>query len=62
MRSKVMISQAEIAFASLKESIYARFLAKELKYITVEEYRQAFKLKEEIAPMLYKTIKGAKQK
>ncbi|OIO19293.1 MAG: hypothetical protein CO029_01145 [Candidatus Magasanikbacteria bacterium CG_4_9_14_0_2_um_filter_41_10] len=48
----------EISFASLKESIYCRFLAQELLYITKEEYTKAFALKDEIAAMLYTTIKG----
>lgn len=62
IKSGPMTNQFEIAFASLKESIYCRFLAKELKYITLEEYVGAFKLKERIAAMLYKTIEGIKRK
>ena len=62
MRWKVMVSQFEIAYGSLKESIYVRYLAKELNYITSEEYEKALGLKERIVPMLYKTIEGAKTK
>jgi len=58
----VMVNFFETSFASLKESIYCRFLAKELHYITPEEYEEVFKIKEEIAAMLYKTIKGLKDK
>lgn len=62
MKFGVMVNMFEISFASLKESIYCRFLAKELNYITVEEYRQALILKERIGAMLYKTIEGIKNK
>ena len=36
MKLEVMVYQFEIAFGSLKESIYCRFLAKELNYIFEE--------------------------
>ena len=62
MKFGVMVNMFETSFASLKESIYCRFLAKELSYITVEEYRQALILKERIGAMLYKTIEGIKNK
>jgi four helix bundle protein len=52
----------ETSFASPKESVYCRYLAKELKYIPEEEYQQVFKLKEEIAAMIYSTIKGITKK
>lgn len=61
-KTKVMVNQFEIAYASLKESIYARFLAMELGYISKEEYAKAFALKERIAPMLYSTIEGIKKR
>lgn len=63
-RGKVgqMTNQYEMSFASLKESIYCRFLAKELGYITNEEYKQALVLKNRIGAMLYKTIEGMKAK
>jgi four helix bundle protein len=54
--------QYEIGFASLKESIYARYLAKELGYISEEMYKEALVLKEKIAPMLYTTIRGIRQR
>lgn len=62
MKFGPMTNQFEIAFASLKESIYCRFLAKELKYITVEEYAEALVLKNKIGGMLYGTIEGIKKK
>lgn len=62
MKLGAMTNFFEIAYASLKESIYARFLAKELGYISPKEYQQALALKERIAPMLYKTIEGIKRK
>ena len=62
MKWKVTVNQFEISYASLKESIYARFLAKELHYVSQEEYAKAFILKERIAPMLYKTIEGIKKR
>lgn len=62
MKLGVMSNQFEIAFASLKESIYCRFLAKELSYLTAEEYKKALQLKERIGAMLYGTIQGIKRK
>ena len=58
----VMLNFYETAFGSLKESIYCRYLAKELKYIDDSEYNQALKLKDEIGAMLYKTIEGLRNK
>ena len=60
MKFGAMTNHYEISFASLKESIYVRFLAKELKYINVNEYKEAFVLKDRIGAMLYKTIDGIK--
>ncbi len=57
-----MENMFEISYGSLKESIYVRYLAKELKYISDEEYTEALKLKEEIASMLYTSIMGIKNK
>lgn len=57
-----MTNQFEIAFASLKESIYCRFLAKCLGYVLVDEYKESLMLKEKIAKMLYGTIEGIKRK
>ena len=62
MKSGVMVHQFETAYGSLKESIYCRFLAKELAHITVEEYEKALALKEKIGGMLYGTIDGIKNK
>ncbi|MFZ2190176.1 MAG: four helix bundle protein [Candidatus Magasanikiibacteriota bacterium] len=62
MKFGVMVNQFEIAYASLKESIYCRFLSKELNYISEEEYKQALILKEKIGKMLYGTIQGIKNK
>lgn len=58
----VMLNFYEISFGSLKESIYCRYLAKELKYIGNSEYNQALDLKDEIGAMLYKTIEGLRNK
>ncbi len=57
-----MNNQYEMSFASLKESIYCKYLAKELEYITEDEYKEAFKLKEKIGAMLYGTIEGIKKR
>ncbi len=62
MKTGVMVYQFEISYGSLKESIYCRFLAKELGYISEEEYQKAFILKEKIGKMLYGTIEGIKNK
>lgn len=62
MKTAVVINFFETSFASLKESIYCRFLAFELKYISQDEYQEALKLKDEIGAMLYKTIEGLKNK
>ncbi len=63
-RIKIAVKQNmyETSFTSLKESIYCRFLASELRYTAKNEYEKAFLLKEEIAAMLYSTIKGIKKK
>ncbi len=61
MKQKVMINFFETSFASLKESIYCRYLAKELGFITGEEYKKAYLLKEEIARMLYSSINKMKK-
>ena len=58
----VMLNFFETAYGSLKESMYARFLAKELGFIMVEEHQQAFVLGEEIGAMLYGTIEGIRKK
>ena len=57
-RPTVMLNFYETSYASLKESIYCRFLAMNLSYLTPDEYETALGLKEQIAPMLYSTTKG----
>ena len=57
-RPAVMLNFFETLYASLKESIYCRFLARELRYITGAEYEQALVLKERIGAMLYRTLEG----
>jgi four helix bundle protein len=52
----------KIAYGSLQESIYVRFLAKELGYISEDEYRQSLCMKEELARMFYSTMRGVKKK
>lgn len=62
MRDTVKLNFYETSFGSLKESIYAKFLAKELLYITDEEYQEARILEDEISAMLYKTIEGIRKR
>lgn len=62
MKLGAMTNFFEISFASLKESIYCRFLAKDLGYITESDYKKAFELKKKISKMLYGTIQGIKKK
>lgn len=62
MRIAVKQNMYETSFGSLKESIYCRFLARELGYISDEDYTSAHELKEQIAPMLYASIQGIKNK
>jgi len=52
----------ETSFASLKESIYCRYLASIQKYIPTEEYEKARELKDEIGAMLFATIRGIQRK
>ena len=54
-------NQYEISYGSLKESIYCRFLAKDLGHISRDAYNDAFELKEEIGAMLYSTIQGIRK-
>lgn len=62
MKNQVTINFLEISYASLKESIYCKFLAFELDYINKLDYEEALSLKEKIGAMLYKTIDGLKNK
>ena len=62
MKLAVIVNFFETAFASLKESIYCRYLASQLDYIDDDEYKEALKIKDEIGAMLYKTIEGLKKK
>lgn len=62
MKFGVMANQFEMAYASLKESIYSRFLAMKLEYINQEEYKCALILKERIGAMLYRTIEEIRKK
>jgi four helix bundle protein len=62
MKTGVMVYQFETSYGSLKESIYCRFLAKELKYITTTDYLEALALKEKIGGMLCGTIEGIKKR
>ena len=57
----VMLNFYETAYGSLKESIYARFLAMNLGYITKKEYNESLVLKDEIGAMLYTTIEGIRK-
>lgn len=62
MKPLVTLNFYETAYGSLKESIYVRFLATELGYISQDEYRKALLFKDEIAAMLYSTIEGMRKK
>jgi four helix bundle protein len=57
----VMLNFYEISFGSLKESIYVFYLALNLQHISLQEYKTLFKLKEEIAKMLWKTMEGLRK-
>lgn len=57
-----MLNFFETSYGSLKESIYCRYLASCLGYVTNEEYQEALKLKDEIGAMLYSTIIGLRKK
>ena len=62
MRDAVKLNFYETSFASLKESIYTKFLAKELGYILENDYQEAKKLEDEISAMLFKTNEGIRKK
>lgn len=62
MKVLVTLNFQETAYASLKESIYCRYLAKCLGFINEIEYKQSFKLEDEIGAMLYKTLEGLRKK
>lgn len=62
IRDAVKLNFYEISFGSLKESIYVKFLAKELNHITEKEYNNAKVLEDEISAMLYKTLEGIRKK
>ncbi len=62
MSEKVTKNFFEISYGSLQESIYVKFLAKELSYISEEEYKRSTELKNEIGAMLYSTLRGLKKK
>lgn len=62
MREAVKLNFYEISFGSLKESIYAKFLAMNLEYIYKEDYEKARVLENEISAMLYKTLEGIRKK
>ena len=62
MRPAVTLNFQETSYASLKESIYCRYLAKCLGYISEQEYDEALKISDEIGAMLYKTLEGIRKK
>ncbi|MBI4427443.1 MAG: four helix bundle protein [Candidatus Magasanikbacteria bacterium] len=62
MRDAVKLNFYETSFGSLKESIYVKFLAKNLGHITEEEYKKAKTLENEISAMLYSTNEGIRRK
>ena len=58
---KEFIQFLYIAKGSLEESNYHLFLAKDLKYISNEEYIKLYNLCKRIKMMLYKLIKSLKE-
>jgi four helix bundle protein len=61
MKDGVKLNMFETSYASLKESIYVKFLAKELAYISESNYKIVLDLKNEIGAMLYSTIRGVRK-
>jgi len=57
---KEFIQFLYIAKGSLEETNYQLFLAKDLKYISDEEYNKLFEICKRIKMMLYKLIKSLK--
>lgn len=62
MRDAVKLNFYETSFGSLKESIYVKFLAKNLKYITEDDYQKVKFLENEISAMLFSTNEGIRKK
>lgn len=62
IKPKVKINFLEISYGSLRECKYIIFLAKELQWISNEEYNSLFSKHDEIGKMLWKTITGMKSK
>ncbi|HBU06478.1 MAG TPA: four helix bundle protein [Candidatus Magasanikbacteria bacterium] len=60
-KKKVMVNFYEISYGSLQETIGIFYLAIFLEFISKEEYKKLFDIKEEIARMLWSTTKGVKQ-
>lgn len=58
MKKKVVINFYEISYGSLQETIGIFYLAVFLEFISAEDYKKLFNLKEEIAKMLWSTIDG----
>jgi len=61
VKKKVVINFYEISYGSLQETIGIFYLAVFLKFISTDEYKELFKLKEEIARMLWSTLEGIKE-
>ncbi len=61
VKKKVMLNFYEISYGSLKESMYIFFLAKELGYISQDNFSEIHTRKERISKMLWKAMSGLKK-
>ncbi|MBI2436832.1 MAG: four helix bundle protein [Candidatus Magasanikbacteria bacterium] len=60
-KKKVMLNFYEISYGSLQESITIFYFATKFLFITTTEYMQLYKIKEEIAKMLWSSIEGLRK-
>jgi len=61
-RDKVTLNFYEISHGSLKESMYVKYLALNLKYIHQTDYNKINLVGDEIGAMLFSTIRGMREK
>lgn len=57
----VTLNLYETSYGSLQESIAVFYLACQLKYISIDEYKSLFAKKEEIAKMEWSTLEGLRR-
>lgn len=62
IKAKVSLNFYEISFGSIKECKYIIFLARELSYLSAEDYNILIKLADEISAILWKTSETSKNK